>query len=62
MSRGETYNDNLEGENIIKAKQLMDDTIAQLYEHKKKVSINTVYWFHLPHVCTKKVKSWGLQT
>ncbi|CAH3015821.1 unnamed protein product [Porites evermanni] len=34
---GETYNDNLEGENIIKAKQLMDDTIAQLYEHKKKL-------------------------
>lgn len=28
---------NIEGSNIIKAKQLMDDVIAQLYEHKKKL-------------------------
>ena len=30
---------NIEGSNIIKAKQLMDDVIAQLYEHKKKVHL-----------------------
>lgn len=28
---------NIEGENIIRAKQLMDDTVAQLFEHKKKL-------------------------
>lgn len=33
----EASNSNLDGANVIRAKQLMDDTIAQLYEHKKKL-------------------------
>jgi len=36
--REEAINPNLQGTNVIKAKQLMDATIAQLSEHKKKVS------------------------
>lgn len=36
--RQEAINPNLQGTNVIKAKQLMDATIAQLNEHKNKVS------------------------
>jgi len=36
--RQEAINVNLQGTNVIKAKQLMDATIAQLNDHKKKVS------------------------
>ena len=35
--REDASKSNIEGANVIKAKQLMDGTIAQLYEHKKKV-------------------------
>ena len=38
--RQEAINLNLQGTNVIKAKQLMDATIAQLNEHKKKVSVS----------------------
>ena len=37
LFREDALKSNIEGANVIKAKQLMDDTIAQLYEHKKKV-------------------------
>lgn len=37
LFREDALKSNIEGANVIKAKQLMDDTIAQLYEHKKKL-------------------------
>jgi len=38
FGRQEAIDVNLQGANVIKAKHLMDATIAQLNEHKKKVS------------------------
>lgn len=43
LFREDALTGNIEGENIIRAKQLMDDTVAQLFEHKKKVSYITKF-------------------
>ena len=50
FSRQEAINVNLQGTNVIKAKQLMDATIAQLNEHKKKVTCRYVQYSSLSHI------------